>query len=389
MNGRQYLDQIQHKGTDIHVFDGFTVYHGAHNIFLGSHIHLADALINAGSTFGTIIIEDYAFFGHRVMVLARAHDYAAFNLDRQKMIYEKPIHIKQGAWIASGAIILGGVTIGEHAVVAAGSVVINDVAPYTIVGGNPAKYIKTIQISESSVEDHRLNSEFQQTNVSRSNLAEINVSAQYWGAYIVPERLSTVIRHATQGSRILDIGTGRGAYVKKLQEQGYYVTGIDQTLYPEWHGEMSQAVLNASALRLPFADKSFDLSISFEVLEHIPQPEVALREIARCTRDKFILSVPNCSLDNPMRQYNLVAAHWSDPTHCNFFTKESIAGLLHAEGFDIVEMSDCVRISPHDYYWDSIKINRRIASLLKKIGNRFNLAESYWSSILIVASVTS
>lgn len=46
------------------------------------------------------------------------------------------------AWIATGATILQGVTIGEGAIVAAGAVVTKDVAPWTVVGGNPAKFIK-------------------------------------------------------------------------------------------------------------------------------------------------------------------------------------------------------------------------------------------------------
>lgn len=53
-----------------------------------------------------------------------------------------PIVIGNYAWICSRAIILPGVTIGEGAVVAAGSVVTKDVAPWTVVGGNPAKVIK-------------------------------------------------------------------------------------------------------------------------------------------------------------------------------------------------------------------------------------------------------
>ena len=56
----------------------------------------------------------------------------------------KPVHICRNAWIGVGAIILPGVTIGENAVVAAGAVVTKDVAPNTIVGGNPAKFIKNI-----------------------------------------------------------------------------------------------------------------------------------------------------------------------------------------------------------------------------------------------------
>ncbi len=53
----------------------------------------------------------------------------------------RPIVIEDGAWICMGAIILKGVTVGENAIVAAGSVVVDDVPPNTVVGGNPARVI--------------------------------------------------------------------------------------------------------------------------------------------------------------------------------------------------------------------------------------------------------
>ena len=56
----------------------------------------------------------------------------------------KPIIIEDYVWICTGAIILQGVTIGKGAVVAAGAVVTKDVAPNTVVGGVPAKFIKDI-----------------------------------------------------------------------------------------------------------------------------------------------------------------------------------------------------------------------------------------------------
>jgi len=55
---------------------------------------------------------------------------------------EKPVRIEDHVWIGARAMICPGVTIGEGAVVAAGAVVTKDVASYTIVGGNPAKFIK-------------------------------------------------------------------------------------------------------------------------------------------------------------------------------------------------------------------------------------------------------
>jgi acetyltransferase-like isoleucine patch superfamily enzyme len=52
--------------------------------------------------------------------------------------------IKSGAWIGARVIILRGVTIGEGSIVSMGSVVTRDVAPYTIVMGNPARLIKEL-----------------------------------------------------------------------------------------------------------------------------------------------------------------------------------------------------------------------------------------------------
>ncbi|OGL56329.1 hypothetical protein A2367_03395 [Candidatus Shapirobacteria bacterium RIFOXYB1_FULL_38_38] len=59
-------------------------------------------------------------------------------------VVTKPVFIKDKAWIGFNSIIMKGVTIGEGAIVAAGSVVVKDVADYTIVGGNPAKLIRKI-----------------------------------------------------------------------------------------------------------------------------------------------------------------------------------------------------------------------------------------------------
>lgn len=60
------------------------------------------------------------------------------------IVKDAPIHICSKAWIGAKAVILKGVTIGEGAIVAAGSVVTHDVEPWTIVGGNPAVILKKL-----------------------------------------------------------------------------------------------------------------------------------------------------------------------------------------------------------------------------------------------------
>lgn len=144
ISAKSHFRNIAKRGRNVFYGKDFRVFNGHHNIFLGSEINLVDMIINAGDKDGKVIIDDYVFFGHNVQVLARGHDYNVFNSDRQKTITEKTIHIKEGAWIGSGAIILGGVIVGEHSVVGAGSIVNKDVPDYAIVGGNPAKVIKYI-----------------------------------------------------------------------------------------------------------------------------------------------------------------------------------------------------------------------------------------------------
>ena len=76
--------------------------------------------------------------GEDVRLLTGSHDITSPHFD----LVTKPIMIHDNVWIATGAIILPGVTIGEGAVIAAGAVVTKDVESWTVVGGNPAKLIK-------------------------------------------------------------------------------------------------------------------------------------------------------------------------------------------------------------------------------------------------------
>ena len=62
--------------------------------------------------------------------------------DRKMALIAKPINIEEYAWVAADAFIGMGVTVGQGAVVAARAVVVKNVEKWTIVGGNPAKFIK-------------------------------------------------------------------------------------------------------------------------------------------------------------------------------------------------------------------------------------------------------
>lgn len=91
-----------------------------------------------------ICIEDDVAIAPSVTLFAAGHDYHLYSLPD----IAKSITIKKFSWIGGQSIILPGVTIGEGAVVAAGSVVTSNVEPYNVVGGNPARLIKKREMKE-------------------------------------------------------------------------------------------------------------------------------------------------------------------------------------------------------------------------------------------------
>ena len=99
-------------------------------------------------------IEDEVFVGHGVTFINDLYPRATTasgglqTEDDWKVI---PTVVKQGASIGSGATILAGVTIGEQAIVGAGSVVTKDVAPRTVVAGNPARILRTLDGKDKKV----------------------------------------------------------------------------------------------------------------------------------------------------------------------------------------------------------------------------------------------
>lgn len=96
--------------------------------------------INHGLTImarGGIEIEDDVMIGPGASLLTANHDL----YDHQVLLCGK-VTIRKNAWIGAKAMILPGVTVGENAVVAGGSVVTKDVEANTVVGGNPARVLK-------------------------------------------------------------------------------------------------------------------------------------------------------------------------------------------------------------------------------------------------------
>jgi len=105
--------------------------------WIGINAHLQSG--QGGLTIGKNVL-----IGPNTVISTGNHDYEKIDVSAiEQEFYGKPIHVGDNAWIGSNAVVLGGVSIGEHAVVAAGAVVTKDVAPHTVVGGVPAQPLRS------------------------------------------------------------------------------------------------------------------------------------------------------------------------------------------------------------------------------------------------------
>jgi acetyltransferase-like isoleucine patch superfamily enzyme len=147
LNTSTNIDQIRERLSEIidsPIDESTTIFPPFYTNF-GKFIQIGkNVFINHACTFldmGGITIEDNALIGPKVNLITENHP---LDPTDRKALITKPILIKRNAWIGAAATILPGVTIGENSVVAAGAVVSKDVPDNVVVGGIPAKFIKTI-----------------------------------------------------------------------------------------------------------------------------------------------------------------------------------------------------------------------------------------------------
>ena len=137
---RQFLSQIIDSEIDesVTIFTPFHINYGK-NTQIGKNV-----FINFDCVFldlGGITIEDGVLIAPKVSLLSEGHPISP---EQRHSLVPKHIHIKKNAWIGANATILHGVTIGQNAVVAAGSVVTKDVPDNVVVGGIPAQILKEL-----------------------------------------------------------------------------------------------------------------------------------------------------------------------------------------------------------------------------------------------------
>lgn len=133
--------------------DGCYIEPPFHANFGGAHIHFGKnvyANFNLTCVDDThIYVGDNTMFGPNVTVATAGHPISP-ELRKKGYQYNKPVHIGKNCWIGAGAIILPGVTIGDHVVIGAGSVVTKNIPSNVVAVGNPCRVLRKVDSEEKA-----------------------------------------------------------------------------------------------------------------------------------------------------------------------------------------------------------------------------------------------
>lgn len=112
---------------------------------IGDHVWLGEEVLIL--SLAPVVIESHVCISQRAFLCTGSHNFRAPKFD----LITKPIVIRQGSWVAAQAFVAPGIEVGPGSMVSAGSIVLQDVPPGVLAGGNPAKVVKMWDAAETPV----------------------------------------------------------------------------------------------------------------------------------------------------------------------------------------------------------------------------------------------
>lgn len=182
-----------------------------------------------------------------------------------------------------------------------------------------------------------------------------------------------IIRKYKPSGKILDVGCGQGfflGYAKKY----FDTSGLDVSVYCIKESKCRTHLDNllvCDATSLSYKSGSFDIVTCFDLLEHLPNPELALKEIYRVLKNEgiLIIRVPNISSIGA----TLKKEEWfgcRDKSHLSLLSNEEWLGLLEGCGFKILEVF-------YDGLWDTPYF-KKVPKILQDIFIKFSSLILFW-----------
>ena len=187
-----------------------------------------------------------------------------------------------------------------------------------------------------------------------------------WRSLVHEQRLAAIARHGAAG-RLLDVGCSTGEFIAAAAAAGFQAQGIEpdpatsrlareRTGLPVTTGTLADAALPA---------ESADVATLWHVIEHLDSPRAALEELRRVLAPGGLVAIETPAADSLW--FRLLRGRWRQliPDHYFFFSRSTLARLLRAAGFDVVELEKVGRRVSGRFLADRL---RRVHPALGAVG---------------------
>ena len=135
---KQLLAEV---GENCYIETPFHANWGGHHVHFGNTIYANSGLTLVDDTH--IYVGDNTMFGPNVTIATAGHPIDP-ELRRQGLQYNLPVHIGKNCWLGAGVTVMPGVTIGDNAVIGAGSIVTRDIPANVVAVGNPCRVLREV-----------------------------------------------------------------------------------------------------------------------------------------------------------------------------------------------------------------------------------------------------
>ena len=160
-----------------------------------------------------------------------------------------------------------------------------------------------------------------------------------------------------KGGRLLDIGSGPGFFLDEAKRQGWEVQGVDLSKWSKDYAksyfgiDIFQGIISEAA----FADRTFDVAVMNDVIEHLENPKAVLKEIRRILKNDGVIYISTPDIQSVLSR--LLRAKWwgINKYHLFYFSKKTIEKLFDEVGFKPLRYSSYPRIFSLNYWVTRLK----------------------------------
>lgn len=210
-----------------------------------------------------------------------------------------------------------------------------------------------------------------------------------WASSQVDDLKVALLLEYVTGARILDVGCATGTYTNLATRLGSSI-GVDANLYLLETARSTHPHLpfvQGSIVHLPFANKSFDTTIAFDILEHVPEKE-ALAELVRVTQKRLILCVPHTT-PKELSDLFLLFGHHADTTHLRTYDEQSMRQVLQAHQLNPVFLQPSHPLSTDALFLNILEGQTYLKKILRKVCFTLANPKQFYSNLVVVANIAA